>query len=129
MFYDDVKQPPRMLSFPALFTPTWRHDLYPAISPKEDLVGSAEGLSVLITGGGRGVGKGIALVFAMARAKKVVITSRTLTQLEEVEQAIEAEVGKGKVTVIKVVADITNREDVERLFEAAGELDGKSYSG
>lgn len=45
---------------------------------------------------GSGVGKGIVVVFAMAEVKKLVITSRTLAQLDEAEQAIEAEWGRGK---------------------------------
>jgi len=33
-------------------------------------------------------------------------------------------VGKGKITVIKIVSNATIKGDVERLLEAAGELDG-----
>lgn len=39
------------------FTSTTHHDIYPYISPSGRLAGSMVGKTILITGGGRGVGK------------------------------------------------------------------------
>ncbi|KAF8581265.1 NAD(P)-binding protein [Ramaria rubella] len=108
---------------PRHFTATTHHDVYSAISPSKGLSGSAQPLSVLITGAGRGVGRAAAITFSIAGAKKVVLTSRSRDQLDEVAQAIEEAVGQGNVQVIKVVGDVTKREDVERLFDHAGEVD------
>lgn len=105
------------------FTPTDRHAVYPAISPSADLAGSAQGLKVLVTGAGRGIGRTQAITFARAGAEKIVLNSRNITQLEEVEAAIKEAVGEGRVEVIKAVGDVSQLKDVESIFDAAGEID------
>ncbi|KIJ49422.1 hypothetical protein M422DRAFT_161042 [Sphaerobolus stellatus SS14] len=121
--YRTLQGRPLALSFPQPFTSSYRHDLYPAISPTEALAGAAEGRSILITGAGRGIGKGIAMVFAMAGAKKLVLTSRSLKQLESVKTELEEKIGTDKTTILVIPSDITNVGDVEKLFEQAGDLD------
>lgn len=110
-----------MASPPVNFTATERHDIYPAVSPLHALAGSAKDVRVLISGAGRGVGRSIAIAFAQAGAKKIVITSRSLKELEEVK----ARLGEaGSAEVVLVVASITQEKDVETLFDQAGEIDG-----
>jgi 3-oxoacyl-[acyl-carrier protein] reductase len=71
------------------------------------------GQKALVTGGGRGIGAGIARELAAAGAE-ILVTGRTR---EEVE-AVAGEIG-GRA----LVGDVSKRTDVERWFEDAGELD------
>ncbi|GAA5881628.1 hypothetical protein JCM16303_005518 [Sporobolomyces ruberrimus] len=108
--------------FSAPLVSTLRHDVYPSISCDGPLSNTADALTgVLVTGSGRGVGKSTALAFARAGAKKIVLTSRTKSELEEVKREIE-ELGKGtEVRIVEV--DLTKEESVDRLFQEAGQID------
>ncbi|TNY20197.1 putative oxidoreductase [Rhodotorula diobovata] len=97
------------------------HDVYADIDPADALADAAKGLCVLVTGAGRGVGRAEAIAFAQAGAKKVVLTSRSKDELDEVKAAIDA-LGKGTDVVIHT-ADITDEKSVDELFETAGEVD------
>ncbi|GAA6002738.1 SDR family oxidoreductase [Rhodotorula paludigena] len=101
--------------------PRSRHDVYDEISPVHALADSAKILAVLITGSGRGVGRSQAIAFAQAGAKKMVLTSRSKDELEEVKQRVE-EVSK-ETEVVVHTADLTDEKSVDELFEAAGEID------
>lgn len=107
------------------------HAVYPAISPTAGLAGSAKHLTgaVLITGSGRGIGRCAALTFAQAGASRIVITARSGEELDEVEKVIKADASSQGVEVVKVVADILKEEDVQRLFEAAGDVEGSFRLG
>ena len=72
-----------------------------------------EGHVALVTGGGRGIGAGIARELASA-GMRVAVTGRTR---EEVE-AVAAEIGG-----TALVGDVSRREDVERWAAEAGEID------
>ena len=67
----------------------------------------------LVTGGGRGIGAGIARELAGA-GWHVTVTGRTAAQVEEIAQ----EVGG-----VAVVGDVSRREDVERMVAAADPVD------
>jgi len=67
----------------------------------------------LVTGGGRGIGAGIARELAAA-GWHVTVTGRTSEQVEEVA----AEIGGAAV-----VGDVSKREDVERMLAAAGPIE------
>ena len=67
----------------------------------------------LVTGGGRGIGAGIARELAAA-GWHVTVTGRTSEQVEE----IAAEIGG-----TAVVGDVSKREDVERMLAAAEPID------
>ena len=79
---------------------------------------SLAGRRALITGGGRGLGRALAVGFAEAEAE-IVICARREHLLKETASIIRDAGG----TVTPVVADITVEEDVQRLREAAGEID------
>ncbi len=69
--------------------------------------------TVLITGGGRGIGAAIAMAFARTHAR-VVITGRSASALSAQEEILR-EAGAGDV--LAVTADISKAEQVDRLFE------------
>jgi 3-oxoacyl-[acyl-carrier protein] reductase len=76
------------------------------------------GRRALITGGGRGLGRAIAVAFGEAGAE-VVVCARREHLLEETASIIRDAGG----TVTTIGADITVEEDVQRIREAAGEID------
>ena len=74
----------------------------------------------IVTGGGRGIGRGIAKVFAKEGAK-VVIASRTTEQLDRTLGEIKSAGG----TVSSVVTDISVTQDVKRMVEFTVETYGR----
>jgi 3-oxoacyl-[acyl-carrier protein] reductase len=73
---------------------------------------SIAGRSVVVTGGTRGIGKGIAAVFTRAGAR-VLVTRRDRATAE----AAVAEIG----AVGYVLTDVARKADCQRLAEVAGE--------
>ena len=73
-----------------------------------------EGKIALITGGGKGIGKAIALAYARDGAD-VIISSRTQSALEEVAAEIEA-MGRRSLAI---VTDISNPEQSEAMVDKA----------
>jgi NAD(P)-dependent dehydrogenase (short-subunit alcohol dehydrogenase family) len=76
------------------------------------------GKLALITGAGRGIGEGCALVLARAGAD-VVLVSRSADELERVAERVEA-LGR---RAIAEPCDVTSSERVRALAERAGEVD------
>jgi NAD(P)-dependent dehydrogenase (short-subunit alcohol dehydrogenase family) len=72
-------------------------------------VGALEGRVAVVTGGGRGIGRAIALRYA-AEGAAVVISSRTAADLEEVLALAELDTDRG----MAVVADAMDRSDARR---------------
>lgn len=66
----------------------------------------------IVTGGGRGIGRGIARLFAKEGAK-VVVAARTEEQLEHVVREIEADGGTGAA----IITDVSITSDVERMVQ------------
>jgi NAD(P)-dependent dehydrogenase (short-subunit alcohol dehydrogenase family) len=65
----------------------------------------------VVTGGGQGIGKAIALAFA-GEGAKVVVAARTLPKLEETVKEIKARGGEA----LAVQTDVTKEKEVERLM-------------
>lgn len=78
------------------------------------------GQVVIVTGASKGVGRGIADLFAKEGAK-LVLVGRNTEQLETVKKAIEA---KGE-QAIWMQADVSNPEDMNRMVQQALQQYGK----
>jgi len=78
---------------------------------------SLQGKSVVVTGGSKGIGKGIARVFAQAGGAKVLVVSRNLAEAE----ACAAEIGHGASAF---AADVKDRGSLEAMAAAAAERNG-----
>ncbi|OCL02742.1 NAD(P)-binding protein, partial [Glonium stellatum] len=98
------------------FTKTWHSAPYPYLDPTKPS-NTAEGKTVLITGGGKGIGKEIALTFAKARARAIVIIGRTETSLLKAKSEIELEAAApNSLTIHAIVADISDAHSVKAAF-------------
>jgi 3-oxoacyl-[acyl-carrier protein] reductase len=80
---------------------------------------SLKGKSVIVTGSSKGIGKGIARVFA-GHGAKVLIVARNLKEAE----ATAAELGKTGGTVSAFAADVTKLSDMQAMAKAAVERHG-----
>jgi NAD(P)-dependent dehydrogenase (short-subunit alcohol dehydrogenase family) len=72
--------------------------------------------NVVVTGGSRGIGAGVAKRFA-AEGARVTICARTTDDLEAVAESIRADGG----VVTAVEADVRDEDDLRRLMETATE--------
>lgn len=71
----------------------------------------------IVTGGTRGIGKGIAQLFA-AHGAKVLITSRNQNELDNIAREISGD-------VVTLQADITSQHDMEKMAKFAVEQFGR----
>lgn len=109
--------------FPSL-TKVWHSEPYPAISPSRPEL-SVKGKTVVITGGGSGIGVSIARAFAAGGSTQIAIMSRTEKNLLATKKAIEEEFPGTEV--LAVPADITNQEQVNGAFSRIGQTYGKIH--
>lgn len=106
------------------FTKTVHRTPYPSIDPSRPELSQA-GRTVLITGGGTGIGLSIGKSFAQAGAKRVIIVGRRANVLADAAKAIE-EVAKqaGKDTeVIHQTLDVTDKAANAELWSGLKEKD------
>ena len=106
------------------FTKTFHHEPYGDIDPTNSSL-SAAGKVVLVTGGGRSIGKSITTAFAKAGARAIVIIGRTeanLTatkkEIEGVAQITQKDSSPPITTVHTFVADISDVERMNLVFSA-----------
>ncbi|KAF8832117.1 hypothetical protein HHX47_DHR1001146 [Lentinula edodes] len=92
-------------------TSTFHHDTYPAISSSNPSLSQA-GKTVLITGGGSGVGFEIARSFAKATASRIIIVGRRIAVLED--------------AVAKLRGEFPNTEFIARQGDISGEASAGS---
>ncbi|MDF3072458.1 MAG: 2,4-dienoyl-CoA reductase [Alphaproteobacteria bacterium] len=91
----------------------------PAARPPMLHAGALEGRVAIVTGGGTGLGRGMAETFA-ALGARVVIASRKLEVLQRTAEALS---GEGR-EVVPFVADVRNRASVAALVEFTAERFG-----
>jgi 3-oxoacyl-[acyl-carrier protein] reductase len=90
------------------------------LSPVPDQPRDLDGRVAVITGAGRGIGRGIATAFGRAGAT-VVLAARTVEELDDAAAAIESEGGRA----LAVPTDVTHPTQVEALFaRVSDELGG-----
>ncbi|CAK7211346.1 hypothetical protein SCUCBS95973_001081 [Sporothrix curviconia] len=106
------------------FTKTWHNKPYPFISPSRPAL-SAAGKTIVITGGGSGIGKAIAIAFAEAGAKAVAIIGRREDRLARA--AVEVSAAGSQTQVLYETGDVTSRTSVEaalaNISSKVGEID------
>jgi 3-oxoacyl-[acyl-carrier protein] reductase len=85
------------------------------------VTGELDGRVAIVTGGGRGIGRAIALAYASAGAEVLISVARRLDEAERV--AAESESLPG--TVHPIVADVADEDDVRRMVERALALRGR----
>jgi len=71
--------------------------------------------TALITGGGRGIGRAIALAFAEEGAR-IAVAARTAEQVKQVAN----EIGNGSIAL---VCDVSDSQSVARMFSEVGDID------
>ena len=81
---------------------------------------SIEGKSVIVTGSSKGIGKGIACVFA-EKGAKVLIVARNLDQAQATASQINASGG----TASAFSADVSSWDDMHQMAEVAAERHGR----
>ncbi|KAJ3936268.1 MAG: short-chain dehydrogenase/reductase [Lentinula lateritia] len=92
-------------------TNTFHHDTYPAISSTNPSLSQA-GKTVLITGGGSGIGFEIVRSFAKAKASRIIIVGRRITVLED--------------AVAKLCGEFPNTEFIPRQGDISDEASAAS---
>ncbi|VDC04525.1 unnamed protein product [Peniophora sp. CBMAI 1063] len=98
-----------------IFTPV--HDVYPLIDPSPHFTSQTyKDQVVIITGGSKGIGATVALFYAKAGAK-LVLVARNISDLEERKAAIEKDVPGAEVLVVS--GDISDGEVGKRAVEGA----------
>ncbi|KAK5162454.1 hypothetical protein LTR04_003728 [Oleoguttula sp. CCFEE 6159] len=132
------------------FTSKTSHHVYVAIDPTKTPELEQRGVVVLVTGAGRGIGRvslpyretssmidmakeyavdasahneqEVAVYFAKAKAKAVIICARTLSRLEET--GTEMYKVNPETEVLMQQVDVTSEKDVKSLFDAANDRYG-----
>src|SRR5437763_4399757 len=81
-----------------------------------------DGRTAFVTGGGRGIGRAIALAFAREGAR-VFVVARSASEVERVASAIRAACGEQSAS--RAVCDVADPQSVSRAFDEAREFFGR----
>ncbi|KAF2636951.1 NAD(P)-binding protein [Massarina eburnea CBS 473.64] len=100
-------------------TATWHDNIYPSITPTRPEL-SAKGKTIVITGGGTGIGAATAHHFAEAGASKIAIFGRREQPLLDTKASIEEKFPQ--VQVFAASADVTNKAQVDSAFAKVGKI-------
>ncbi|GAM37302.1 hypothetical protein TCE0_023f07118 [Talaromyces pinophilus] len=105
-------------------TAKWHTTTYPTLSPTRPEL-SAKGKTVLITGGGTGIGAETARYFAQAGASRIALLGRREKPLLDTKASIQQI--NSEVDVFVAPTDITNKEQVNAAFDkfVGGDKPGK----
>lgn len=94
------------------FTSIHHHESYPAIDPTRPEL-SAAGKVILISGGGKGIGRAITSSFARAGAKEIIIIGRDRGALEACKAKVESS-SKSRVHIF--VGDVRDEKATKEMF-------------
>ncbi|KAF2491550.1 NAD(P)-binding protein [Lophium mytilinum] len=109
--------PPPLFAAPV---PEWRNETYAAIDPSNAELSMA-GKTIVITGGGTGIGRETVRAFAIAGATTIHILGRTQSSLSETKQIVEKDVSGSSIIIH--VADVTDLASVEKAAAEVGAWD------
>jgi NAD(P)-dependent dehydrogenase (short-subunit alcohol dehydrogenase family) len=104
------------------FTSTVHRTAYPAISPTRPEL-SQTGRTVVITGGGTGIGKSVAEHFVLASAATVILVGRRLEVLQEAaaELTVKAQAVKSPSIVIALQCDVASKKSIASMWNDLAE--------
>ena len=102
-------------------TRTWHKDTYRAINCLQRPELRLTNKTVIVTGGGTGIGKGLAQAFADAGASKIAVIGRRDELLQKTKQAVEADVPSAAITTHS--CDIVDLAALRRVANEVGKWD------
>jgi NADP-dependent 3-hydroxy acid dehydrogenase YdfG len=103
------------MAFPSP-TKSYHDGPYAAIDPTLPKL-STKGKTVVITGGGSGIGLDIARAFAKSGASRIILLGRTLKTLSGAKSKLEAQFPE--TTVSTFTADLVDRKSLEHALSTA----------
>lgn len=80
--------------------------------------------TVVVTGGGSGIGKGVAAA-VVAAGGTAMLVGRTAGRLSSAAEEIKAQAGEGAGSVLYEPADVTTEDEVARVVDAATAVTGR----
>lgn len=99
------------------FTKVAHHDTYDRISPTRSEV-SALGKNIVVTGGGTGIGKAIALAFAQASARSIAILGRRADRLEVALEELKNAATSDKTILLYEICDLADQTQTVSAFDS-----------
>ena len=106
------------------FVPTLHSSIYPSIDPTLSPL-SQSSKTILITGAGRGIGRSIALHYALASVACIILCARTGSELDEVEIAIKNIKRTEEIRVRKFILDVADEKEVTKVIETVRKEEGR----